>query len=247
MEMKRVSILGVKISATNLKECLDLLQQNSNKIKGTYICVANVHTTVYAKEHPDYRDIQNDSLMTLPDGKPLSIVGKRKGFPCMERVTGPDLMEAVFSASEKNGWSHFFYGNTEENIQLLCTKLQEQYPNLKIVGSEPSVFRPLTQGEERSLVKQINRAAPDFVWVGLGAPLQEKFCAKLAPETQSVWVGVGGAFNVLAGVIPRAPEWMQKWCLEWLFRLSREPRRLFKRYAVSNSKFLWYLLNEKRT
>ena len=247
MMIDRVDILGTRISATNLDECLEMLQSKKAEIRGQYICAANVHTTVYAKEHPAYQKIQNNSLMTLPDGKPLSIVGRKKGFPHMERITGPDFMEAVLSVSEKNQWSHYFYGNTSENIQLLCANIKTKYPNLKIVGCEPSVYRPLTEEEEKTLIHRISAAAPDFVWVGLGAPIQEQFCAKLACETKSLWIGVGGAFNIIAGVIPRAPEWMQRCCLEWLYRLLKEPRRLFKRYLISNSKFVWYLVNEKRS
>lgn len=244
--MDRVNIIGVDISATNMDECLKDIKDNIVKIKGKYICAANVHTTVMASENPDYCVIQNNSYMTLPDGKPLSIVGKKMGFSNMGRVTGPEFMEQILSLSELNGWTHYFYGNTDKNIKILYDYLSDTYPNLKILGYEPSIFRQLTNTEENDLIEKINNLAPDFVWIGLGAPLQEKFCAKLSCKTNSVWVGVGGAFNVVAGIIPRAPMWMQKCCLEWFYRLMKEPKRLFKRYFVTNTKFIYYLIKHKK-
>ena len=119
------------------------------------------------------------------------------------------------------------------------------YPQLSIVGCEPSLFRPLTIQEETELCDRINESKADFVWVALGAPRQEKFCAKLSKNTNAVWIAVGGAFNVISGVIPRAPQWMQDHSLEWLYRWSKEPKRLFKRYAETNSKFIFYLIKEK--
>lgn len=244
--MERVNIIGVEISAINMNECIATLENSLDQAKGKYICAANVHTTVMARETPDYRKIQNNSFMTLPDGKPLSIVGRKKGYPNMNRVTGPEFMETVLELSEKNGWSHYLYGNTRENLDTLIAYLKNKYPKLNIVGYEPSVFRPLTDEEENDLVDKMNVLQPDFVWVGLGAPLQEKFCAKLAHRTNSAWVGVGGAFNVIAGIIPRAPEWMQRCCLEWFYRWMKEPRRLLKRYFVTNFKFIYYVMKENR-
>lgn len=243
--MERVNIIGVQISAVNMDEVLSLLKRKINEIRGQYICAANVHTTVYACEHPEYKKIQNQSYLTLPDGKPLSIVGKKKGYKNMGRVTGPEFLENVLKISEQNGWKHYFYGNTKENLEKLIDYLKKEYPNLEIVGYEPSIFRVLEPKEEKELVERINMSSPDFVWVGLGAPRQEEFCSKLCAKTKSVWVGVGGAFNVLAGIIPRAPEWMQKYCLEWLYRLMKEPRRLFKRYFATNTKFIYYLMKYK--
>lgn len=242
----RVRIIGVDITATNMDDCMTNIQENLGQARGKYICAANVHTTVMAHENVEYRNIQNQSYMTLPDGKPLSIVGKKRGFPSMGRVTGPEFMETVLSLSEQNGWTHYFYGNTDENIRILYNYLKKTYPKLNILGYEPSIFRPLSATEKDELIERINECKPDFVWIGLGAPRQEQFCAELSGRTNAVWVGVGGAFNVVAGIIPRAPQWMQKCCLEWLYRLLKEPRRLLKRYVVTNTKFIYYLLKDKK-
>lgn len=244
--MERVNIIGVNISVTNINECLNDINDNLEYIKGKYICAANVHTTVMAHENADYCKIQNNSYMTFPDGKPLSIVGRKKGFSNMGRVTGPEFMEEILSLSERKGWTHYFYGNTCENINILIDYLKKTYPKLKIVGYEPSIFRKLTNDEENELINKINDLNPDFVWVGLGAPLQEKICASFSSKTKSIWVGVGGAFNVIAGIIPRAPVWMQKCCLEWFYRLMKEPTRLFKRYFVMNTKFIYYLITNHK-
>lgn len=243
--MDRVDIIGVSISATNMDECIRVVGEDIDIIRGNYICAANVHTTVMASEDSEYKEIQNKSFMTLPDGKPLSIVGRKKGFKDMDRVTGPEFMEKILELSEDKGWSHYFYGNTSKNLNMLIDTVKNRYPNLKIKGYESSVFRPLTDAEKITLIDKINSVNPDFVWVGLGAPLQEEFCAELCNKTNSIWVGVGGAFNVIAGVIPRAPEWMQKCCLEWFYRFLKEPKRLFKRYFITNTKFIYRVINEK--
>lgn len=242
--MERINIIGVKVSATNIEEVTELLQNNFKTACGNYICVSNVHTTVYAHEHPDYRDIQNNSFLSLPDGKPLSVIGKKRGLKKMERITGPEFLEEILRLSETTKWSHYFYGNTKENLDTLIQYLKRTYPFLNIAGYEPSLFRNLSMEEEKELVDRINLSKADFVWIGLGAPRQEIFCQKFSDKTESLWVGVGGAFNVLPGIIPRAPEWMQKYCLEWLYRLLKEPRRLFKRYFITNSKFILYLIKD---
>lgn len=244
-EIPVCNILGINVAAINMEWLLKYLKKNIASLKGRYICVSNVHTTVTAYENPEYKFIQNNSLFVLPDGKPLSIIGKKRGFKNMDRITGPDFMENILSISEKKGWTHYFYGNTNENLDVLINYLSSTYPKLIIKGFAPSKFRPLTKSEENRFINQINSLNPDFVWVGIGAPKQEILCSKLADATNSIWVGVGGAFNVIAGIIPRAPQWMQNLCLEWLYRLLKEPRRLFKRYFITNIKFLFYLFTNK--
>ena len=243
-EPERVDILGVRISAVNMDSAVSYLLTNLNASRHQYICVSNVHTTVYAKERPEYREIQNRSFLSLPDGKPLSIIGKRMGYDHMDRVTGPDFMEALFRRSQNGEYRHYFYGNTAENLDILLSYLKERYPGMTIAGSRPSLFRDATAEELQDIAEEINATRPDFVWVGLGAPKQEIFCDRLSPQVNAVMIGVGGAFNTVCGIIPRAPRWMQDLSLEWLFRWSREPVRLIKRYFVTNAKFLFYLLKK---
>ena len=243
--MERVNIIGVEISVVNSQLAKKYLFDNFEKARGKYICAANVHTTVTAHENSDYRNIQNLSFMTLPDGKPLSIIGKKRGMESMGRVTGPDFLEDILKETENKNYKHYFYGTTQNNLECFISVIKKSYPALKIVGVEPSVFRPLTAYEEDELIERINKSEADFVWVALGAPRQEIFCNKLSERTKAVWIAVGGALNVISGVIPRAPQWMQDYSLEWLYRLLKEPRRLFKRYFITNTKFLWYLLRDK--
>ncbi|MEG1801546.1 MAG: WecB/TagA/CpsF family glycosyltransferase [Oscillospiraceae bacterium] len=184
--------------------------------------------------------------MTLPDGKPLSVVGKKRGAVEMGQVRGLDLMKNIFSNCQLNGYKHYFYGSTKENLDTLIEKLKQDYPTLNIVGYKPSVFRELTEDELESLAAEIKKTGADFLWVALGAPRQEFFCSRIQGKTGAVPVGVGGAFNVLSGIVPDAPKLMKKLSLEWLYRFIKEPRRLFKRYFTTNFKFIFYLLMEKK-
>ena len=240
----RALIIGVPISAVNMESCVDIIFRDFDAARGKYICVSNVHTTVTAHDDPMYKKVQSESFLSVPDGKPLSVVG-RKQFPGMDRVTGPDLMRRIFEESESRPLRHFFYGNSQENLDKLMEVLQREYPYLDICGCEPSVFRAMTEEEEAALAQRINATSPDFIWVALGAPRQELLCHRLEDRVSGLMVGVGGAFNVLAGIVPEAPEWMQRLSLEWFYRFIQEPKRLFKRYLVTNTKFIWYLATKR--
>ena len=236
----RADVIGVPISAVNMDSAVDFLLKNFEAAHGDYICVSNAHTTVTAHDDPAYFAVQAGSLLSLPDGKPLSVVG-RKAYPDMGRVTGPDFMRRIFEESKDRPMRHFFYGTRQSDLDALLPALKARYPWLQIAGSEPSVFRPMTEEEEADLAERINSSRPDFVWVALGAPRQELFCARMEGRIRGIMVGVGGAFNVLAGLVPEAPQWVQNIGMEWFYRLIQEPGRLFKRYLVTNTRFLWYL------
>lgn len=236
------NILGVDIAAINMDWLLDFTCKNITKLSGDYMCVSNVHTTVTAYEDTEYRAVQNGGIMAIPDGGPLSSVGRKRGFPEMSRATGPSYLEEVLKLSAKNGWRHYFYGGTEETLEKLQTVLEERYPGVKVAGMYSPPFRPLTEEEDAAVIRQINASRADFVWVGLGAPKQERWMAAHQGEVKGFMVGVGAAFDYMAGNIERAPQWMQSANLEWLYRLIQDPRRLFKRYLVSNTKFIWHVV-----
>lgn len=243
--LSRTPVIDVPITSTNMQDTLSFIYEFLPEVKGQYICVSNAHTTVMAHDDPSYYLVQTESLMSVPDGKPLSLVG-RKSAPSMDRVTGPDLMREVFSDSSKRGYRHYFYGNSNENLTTLIKTLERDYPGLCICGFEPSVFRDMSKEEEEALAERINATHPDFVWVALGAPRQERFCHRMRGRIDGLMIGVGGAFNILAGITPEAPVWMQNLSLEWLYRLIQEPKRLFKRYVVTNSKFMYYQITGKK-
>lgn len=243
--LRRVGVIGVPITATNMDDFLELIDEELDAMRGEYVCVSNAHACVMAHDDPAYWACQAESIASIPDGKPLSVVG-RKEVPTMGRVTGPDLMREIFAMSAERGWTHYFYGNEQKNLDALREALLRDYPGLSICGMEPSVFRPLSEDEKTELCTRIDSVGADFCWVALGAPRQEVLMHELKGRTRSLMVGVGGAFNVLAGIVPEAPQWMQNASLEWLYRLIQEPGRLFKRYAVTNTKFIWYQLTKAK-
>ena len=245
MNLTRVNIIGVPISAVNMESCVEKIFEDFDSVRGKYICVSNVHTTVMAHDDPEYFKVQAESFMSVPDGKPLSVVG-RKQCKEMDRVTGPDLMRRIFEESKNRPLRHYFYGNSKENLETLITYLGQNYPWLQIAGYEPSVFRDMSKQEEIELAERINSTNPDFVWVALGAPRQELFCRRMLNRINGLMIGVGGAFNVIAEIVPEAPIWIQKISLEWFYRFLQEPKRLFKRYAVTNTKFIWYSITKKK-
>ena len=157
----------------------------------------------------------------------------------MERTTGPDYLKEVLKISAEEGYRHFFYGSTEETLEKLQRTLEKDYPGVQVAGMYSPPFRVLSDEENQEIIQMINNADADFVWIGLGAPKQEKWMAAHKWKIKGLMVGVGAAFDYLAGNIDRAPMWMQKANLEWLYRLLQEPKRLFKRYFYTNTKFIW--------
>lgn len=245
-QLKTCNILGVNINVTTMEEVVKLITDNLEYIKGDYICVSNVHTTVMSYEDGNYRDIQNNGFMAIPDGKPLSIISKKIGFSEAERVTGPDLMEEIFKISEERCYSHYFYGSTQETLDKLKVKLSEKYPKMKIVGMYSPPFRELTEEEDKKNINHINKVKADFIWVGLGAPKQEIWMSEHKDKVDGLMIGVGAGFDYHAQHIKRAPIWMQNMSLEWLYRLIQDPKRLLKRYIVYNLKFIYYYIKRKR-
>ncbi len=245
-KLQYCEILRTRINVTNMQETLDYIHSHREALRGKYICVSNVHTTVMAYENKKYRAIQNGAAMALPDGAPLSIYSKRKGFAQAQRVTGPDLMLELFRVSPQYGYRHYFYGATQETLADMRTAIERDYPTLTIAGMYSPPFRPLTDEEEQQAVCQINKAQPDFIWVGLGAPKQEEWMAAHKDKVSGVMFGVGAGFDYLAGHIRRAPKWMQRLSLEWLYRLLQDPKRLWNRYITTNIKFFRYIFREHR-
>lgn len=233
------TILGVDIAAINMDWLVKFTVKNINSLSGDYMCVSNVHTTMTAWKNENYRIIQNNAIMAIPDGGPLSSVGQKRGYNQMERIAGPSYMKEIFEISEKYGYRHYFYGSTEETLGKLSRNLKKNYPALRIVGMYSPPFRNLDVEEEETILTRINATKPDFVWVGLGAPKQEKWMSKQQGKIYGFMVGVGAGFDYFAGNIKRAPKWMQENNLEWLYRLIQDPKRLFWRYLNTNFSFIW--------
>lgn len=232
------NILGVEIAAINMKWLLEYLEKYRKELAGDYITVANVHTTVTAWEDREYCEIQNGGVMAIPDGGPLAAVGRKRGWKEMERVAGPSLMGEIFRLSVEKGYRHYFYGSTEETLEKLYWKLDRVYPGIQIAGMYNPPFRSLSGEEDKEIVEKINGTKPDFVWVGLGAPKQERWMAAHQGRINGLMIGVGAGFDYYAGNIKRAPKWMQKNNLEWVYRLVQDPKRLFGRYWNTNFKFI---------
>lgn len=237
-------ILGVHINVLNMDRTKKYIYENIDALRGEYICVSNVHTTIMAHKDPAYLKVQNQAALRLPDGKPLSVVSRKRGFSDADRVTGPDLMREVFADSAQTGLRMFFYGSTNAVLNELQFKLKKNYPGMKIVGMYSPPFRALTPEEDEEIIRLINEKKPDIVWVGLGAPKQEIWMHDHQGKVNAVMVGVGAGFDYFAERIKRAPQWMQKLSLEWLYRLMQEPRRLFKRYFVTNTQFIFLTVKE---
>lgn len=194
-----------------------------------------------AKENPKYAEMYNQSTMAAIDGMLIVKMGRRKGFLC-ERCAAPDIMGEVFAEGIRQGKTHYFYGGKNENVlKKLRENLEKDYTGIKIAGMYSPPFRPLTDEEDETICKEINSLKPDFLWVGIGAPKQEMWMWEHQKAIQgTVMLGVGAGFDFFAGELEKAPEWIERASLEWLFRLSKEPGRLWKRYILGGIKWMYY-------
>ena len=236
------NILGTHIAVTNMSDTVSFIKANLDYIRGKYICVSNVHTTVTAFTDKDYNNIQNGAFCALPDGKPLSYVQRKRGYIQADRVAGPDLMTEIFKISKEKGYRHFFFGSTNDTLKALRNELENTYPGINIVGTySPKYYKDIDdvpQEEDEEHIRIINEAKPDFIWVGLGAPKQEIWMAKHEGDFNGVMLGVGAGFDFHAKTVKRAPKLFQVLYLEWLYRLLQDPKRLLKRYISTNFKFI---------
>jgi bacterial polymer biosynthesis proteins, WecB/TagA/CpsF family len=203
-----------------------------------YVCIANVHVVMEAYDSPAFQSQVNAADLVTPDGMPLVWALRRQGYANQSRVYGPDLMMAVLATAAKEDVPVGLLGGKPEVLNELANRLQTQFPALTIVYRSSPPFRPLDANEDAEIVADINRSGARILFVGLGCPRQEMWMAEHAGKVQSVMLGVGAAFDFHAGTIRQAPGWMQSIGLEWAFRLSQEPRRLWRRYLYHNPRFV---------
>lgn len=243
MQHPRLEILGVKVSDVTIPKAVQNIEGWVSARKKTYVCVAPVSTLVDCQKDVQYKHVVNQAGMVTPDGMPVVWLGRTKGSRTIERTYGPDLLNAVCHSAQHR---HFFYGGLSSTLDLLEKELKSRYPHLNIVGKISPDFMPEARIESREVIERINRARPDILWVGLGSPKQDFWMSLHRPLLDvPVMIGVGAAFDFLSGVKPQAPRWMQRSGLEWIFRLVSEPRRLWKRYLIGNTKFIYYVCREQ--
>ena len=240
--MKFFEICGVKVSVTTIPQACAAMEDWIKNRQKAYVCVAPVSTIVDCQSDPEYRDIVNKADMVTPDGMPVVWIGKWLGHQEIERTYGPDLMETFCGLSQDKGYKHFLYGGAESTCQLLESVLKKRFPKISIVGRYSPPFMESFVPESREIIENMNRLDPDVIWVGLGSPKQDYWINYHRKNLEApVILGVGAAFDFLSGAKKQAPRWMQKSGLEWLFRLCSEPKRLWRRYLLGNTKFIFYV------
>ncbi|MFN8160103.1 MAG: WecB/TagA/CpsF family glycosyltransferase [Solirubrobacterales bacterium] len=236
---ERVDVLGVGVDVTTMPRTLEGIEALIRRREHGYVCVTGVHGVMESRRDPELRRIHRDSRITVPDGRPMVWCGWAAGARSIRQVRGVDLLACGCELAERRGWSVYFYGGAPGTPELLADRLLARFPGLVVAGTQSPPFRPLTRAEDEEVVARINASGADVVWVGISTPKQERWmAAHLGRISPAVMIGVGAAFDVHAGLKAPGPRWAQLTGLEWLFRLSREPRRLWRRYLRNNPAFL---------
>lgn len=231
-------ILGMRVDATSYCSAAELVIEWARRAESRYVCVATVNNVMEAYDSKAFRAVMNSADLVTPDGMPLvwglRLLGERRAT----RVYGPELTPYVLAHAERAGIPVGFYGGSTAVLERLLDTLRWRYPSLRIVYSWSPPFRPLTAEEDAEVVRRINESGARIVFAGISTPKQERWMFAHRGSVCAVMLGVGAAFDFLAGAKPQAPRWMQNYGFEWLFRLATEPRRLWRRYLRHNPRFL---------
>lgn len=233
-------ILGSQIDAVSWDEAVQTILDWAERNASKYVCICNVHSVVTAHHDPEFQSAINQADMNTADGYPIAWMLRRLGYPDQQRINGPDLMLKLLNKGQSAGLRIFLYGSTTATLKKLEERIACDFKGARIVGSISPPFRATTTEEEAAIADAINSTGAQIVFVGLGCPKQELWMARQRGHIQAVMIGVGAAFDYHAGTLKRAPMWMQRNGLEWLFRFIKEPRRLWKRYLVTNLIFMFY-------
>jgi len=244
MLVPKYPIKSIYLSQLNKSQLFQNLLGNDYLI-AKYICIVNVHSTVTSDNDPTLRNSINSAWLALADGKPLSVYANLMGCdPKLSRITGPELMIDVLDISSEHNWRHYFYGSTQSVLADLDRIMEQKYPDINYRSYSPP-FGNIDKHQIMAHIDNINSFSPHFIWIGLGAPKQEIFMLNYRQHFKGgVLIGVGAGFDYLVGRITRAPYIMQALSLEWVFRLIQEPRRLWKRYLITNTRYILYTLTQ---
>lgn len=238
-DVPTTDVLGIPIANLTRGEVLERIAGWVARGERRYVAVCPAHSLTDALRDPAHREALLRSALNTADGVPVVWAQRLLGHPGAQRVYGPDLMLDGLARAEREGWRVAVFGGRPERLAALTGRLERRFPRLQLVLAESPPFRPAGAREEADRLTRFAQARPDLTWVGLGAPKQERWMADHSGRVPGVLVGVGAAFDQLAGAAPRAPEPLQRCGLEWAFRLAHEPRRLFWRYARANPTFAW--------
>jgi N-acetylglucosaminyldiphosphoundecaprenol N-acetyl-beta-D-mannosaminyltransferase len=240
-----VSILSVRVHATSMDCTLATIERAVASDEKGYVCVTGVHGIMEAQSDANLQRIINHSTLTVPDGRPTVWAGWLHGLFQMRQVTGPDMMLKICELSVDKGYTHFFYGGNAGVADELKDVFMRRFPGLKVVGTYCPPFRALSIEEEEALIHKVAGLKPNFFWVGLSTPKQEKFMDQYLPKLDTkLMLGVGAAFDIHTGHIKDAPYWMKFTGMQWLHRLYQDPKRLWKRYLINNPKFVYRITLE---
>ena len=231
-------VLGSPIDVIDWGQALSTISNWAERRESRYVCICNAHSVVTAAQDPGFRQILSGADMATPDGAPVAWVMRRTGHPTQQRINGPDLMQKFCERAAADGTPIYLLGSTPQTLAVLQRNLLDVLPALTIAGAMSPPFRELSASEDDELVATVNGADPGVVFVSLGCPKQERWMAAHRGRINAVMIGVGAAFDFHAGTVARAPVWMRGHGLEWLHRLLSEPRRLWRRYLVTNSAFI---------
>jgi len=237
-ERRVLSVLGAPIDVVSPDDALQRIARWAARRESRVVCICNVHSVVTAMHDAAHQNAIASADLATPDGAPVAWMLRRQGALGQRRVSGPDLMQDYLDQAAARKEPVFLLGSTPQTLARLQSRLQERWPALPVAGAISPPFRALTADEDDALVRELNASGAGTVWVSLGCPKQERWMAEHRGRVHAVMVGVGAAFDFHAGTVTRAPRWMRDHGLEWLHRLASEPRRLWRRYLVTNTRFL---------
>lgn len=245
-ETRPFNVLGVRVDAVQIPKVVEEMEEWIARREGCrYIAVTGMHGVTEAQHDRQFKEILESAGLVVPDGMPLVWIGRWHGFDMQRRVYGPELMATFCERTASKGYRHFFYGGAPGVAQDLASRFASRFSGVVVAGTYSPPFRALTREEDDGVVEAIESTHADIVWVGLSTPKQERWMFEHRDRLNvPVLVGVGAAFDFYTGRVAQAPEWMRENGFEWLFRLAREPRRLWRRYLVRGSEFAGLVILE---
>lgn len=238
---RTASILGTAVNEVDYATTVNQLCRWAETGQSRYVCFLTVHMVMEGFDDPAFRSIVNAADLVAPDGMPIMMTSRLMGLGAQTRVTGPKTLGRLCAEAAVRGLPVGFYGSTPAVLDSIKRNLAQHHPNLKVAYAHSPPFRALSEDEKAAVVEEINASGAKLIFVGLGCPKQERWMSEMRGKVRAVMLGVGFAFDLHSGVAEFAPEWMQTLSLEWLYRLFKDPKRLWKRYLTTNPRYLYFL------